>query len=162
MGVVAGSNFARQLALDDELTVPVGLIASNHIRLPINQVLTPAGLQVELPRLRPQVLALSPDGKLLATSGKTHDLILLDPAGGEILQTVPLPGEQSWNEATPVSGHIQKPDKDDQASYTGLIFSPDGSRIYLSNVRGSIKVFGVETNHQVHGLGAIPLLPVLT
>src|SRR5208337_2325410 len=120
VGVVAGSNFARQLALDDELTEPVGLIASNHIRLPINQVLTPAGIQVELPGLRPQVLALSPDGKLLATSGKTHDLILLDPARGAILQTVPLPGEQAWNASNAVSGHIIKPDKEEQASFTGL------------------------------------------
>lgn len=29
-------------------------------------------------------------------------------------------------------------------SLTGLTFSPDGKRIYLSNVRGDVKVFSVE------------------
>jgi hypothetical protein len=51
--------------------------------VPVNQVLTPAGLQAELPETRPQVLALSPDGKLLATSGK-HELILIEPHSGQI------------------------------------------------------------------------------
>jgi YVTN family beta-propeller protein len=148
---------AQEPPKDDDPSEPVGLIASNHIRLPINQVLTPVGIQVELPGLRPQVLALSPDGKLLATSGKTHDLVLVDPASGAVLQSVALPGEQSWNTNAAASSHVLRPDKEDQASYTGLVFSPDGSRIYLSNVRGSVKVFAVAANHQVTGLGAIPL-----
>jgi len=148
---------AQDAVTHDEDSEPVGLIASNHVRLPINQVLTPAGVQIELPRLRPQVLVLSPDGRLLATSGKTRDLILLDPGTGAILQSVTLPGEQAWDTNSVVSSHIQQPDKDEQVSYTGLIFSPDGSRIYLSNVRGSIKVFAVGPDHHVAGLGAIPL-----
>jgi len=155
--LVASFVRAQETVTHDELSEPVGLISSNHVRLPINQVLTPAGVQVELPRLRPQVLALSPDGKLLATSGKTRDLILLDPATGAIVQSVALPGEQPWNTNGVVSSHIQQPDKDEQVSFTGLIFSPDGSRIYLSNVRGSIKVFAVGSDHRVSGLGAIAL-----
>ena len=51
----------------------VGRDATNHVVLPVNQVLTPAGKQSELPGLRPQVLALSPDGKLLVTSGKNRN-----------------------------------------------------------------------------------------
>jgi YVTN family beta-propeller protein len=50
-----------------------------------------------------------------------------------------------------------KPDKDEQVSFTGLAFSPDGSRLYLSNVKGSIKVFTDDANHQVKGIGSIPL-----
>ena len=46
---------------------------------PVNQVLTPHGIQVELPGMRPQALALSPDGLLLAASGKTAQLVLVDP-----------------------------------------------------------------------------------
>src|SRR5438876_10597584 len=53
------------------------------ISVPVNQVLTPAGVQVELPGLRPQVIALSPDGKLLVTSGKTPELIVIDPSTGK-------------------------------------------------------------------------------
>lgn len=135
-----------------------GLLPSGDIILPVNQVLTPAGRQVELQGLRPQVLALSPDGKILATSGKTRDLIIVAPDTGEILQTVSLPGEQPVEGAEDaVSSHILKPDKNDQVSFTGLVFSPDGSRLYLSNVRGSIKVFSVSTNHMVAGLGAFSL-----
>ncbi len=35
------------------------------------------------------------------------------------------------------------PDKKAQVSYTGLVFAPDGKRLYLSNVNGSVKVFAV-------------------
>jgi hypothetical protein len=47
-----------------------GKISNNRYYTPANQILTPTGLQVELPGLRPQALALSPDGKILVTSGK--------------------------------------------------------------------------------------------
>ena len=40
----------------------VGRIGENRYYTPANQILTPAGIQVELPDLRPQALALSPDG----------------------------------------------------------------------------------------------------
>ena len=53
------------LAADVE---PVGRAADGHTVTPVNQVLTPAGRQVELPRLRPQVIALSPDGKKIIFS----------------------------------------------------------------------------------------------
>ncbi|MEZ6080271.1 MAG: hypothetical protein R3C56_32760 [Pirellulaceae bacterium] len=36
-----------------------------------------------------------------------------------------------------------------KVSYTGLIFSPDGRQIYLSNVNGSVKVFAVDELGQV-------------
>ena len=72
----------------------VGRVATNRYYTPANQVLTPAGLQVELPGMRPQALALSPDGRLLVTAGKTHDLVVLDPQSGKVLQRVPLPSEK--------------------------------------------------------------------
>src|SRR5205823_14486337 len=46
-----------------------------------------------------------------------------------------------------------------QLSFTGLEFSPDGSRIYLSNVQGSIKVFGVRADGKVERLFSISLPP---
>src|SRR5512140_1055348 len=58
---------------------------------PVNQVVTPAGKNIHLPGLRPQALALSPDGKILVTAGKTHELMVLDPATGSILQRAALP-----------------------------------------------------------------------
>ena len=57
------------------------------------------------------------------------------------------------------SEHILAGDDGDQLSFTGLIFSPDGSRIYLSNVGGSLKVFGVDVSNRVTALYSIPLPP---
>lgn len=154
VGCVTDQKSARGVSL----TEPVNVLARDHVVVPVNQVLSPAGRQVELPGLRPQVLALSPDGKLLATSGKTHELILIDPATGAIRQRVALPSERARDVAAEtVSARILEPDKEGQASYTGLVFSPDGRRIFLANVNGSLKVFGVGTDHRVRGLQTIPI-----
>ncbi len=129
-------------------------------QLPNGQVVTPAGLQVDLPDMRPHVLALSPGGKLLVTSGRTHEIVVLDPATGRIRQRVPLPAEppDASKPAAP-SANILKPDEKGQVSYTGLVFSPDGRRIFLSNVNGSIKVFGVEPDGVVAALSSFALPP---
>src|ERR1041385_1160852 len=70
--------------------------------LPVNQTITPLGTQVELPGLRPQGLALSPDGRLLVTSGKSSELVVVDPSSGAILQRVKLPNE-GLNEPQPAA-----------------------------------------------------------
>ncbi|MBE7502049.1 MAG: beta-propeller fold lactonase family protein [Verrucomicrobiales bacterium] len=128
--------------------------------LPVNQVLTPAGRQVDLPGLRPQAIALSPDRSLLVTAGKTSELLVLDPVSGEIRQRVALPSEQQ-NEPQPAqpSPNILQPDTKGQLSFTGLIFSPDGRRIFLSNVNGSVKVFHVGADGQVTASHSIALPP---
>lgn len=142
----------------DQTSDFVGWTRPGHVLLPTGQELTPTGTQVDLPKLRPQALALSPNGKILVTSGKTRELLVIDPLTGTTLQTVPLPLEGTEQEHTaPVSTHILKPDKDEQLSFTGLVFSPDGSRVYLSNVKGSVKIFSVSTNNEVCGIGSIPL-----
>jgi YVTN family beta-propeller protein len=136
----------------------VGPSGPNRTVVPVNQVVVPAGRQIPLPGLRPQALALSTDGKLLAVSGKTSDLIILDPATGEFRQRVDLPSEDQ-KEAPPgiASPNLLEPDEKAQLSYTGLIFSPEGRRIYLSNVNGSLKVFSVGTNGAVRPSHTIPL-----
>ncbi len=127
---------------------------------PVNQVVEPAGRQVYLPKLRPQALALSPDGRILVTSGKTHDLIVIDPVSARVMQEVLLPPDDaSYTNAAPASTHMLFTEDTGQLSFTGLIFSPDGSRIYLSNVAGSVKVFGVDALHHVQALYSIPLPP---
>lgn len=139
-------------------TERVGRDGTNRTVLPVNQVVTPLGRQIDLPGLRPQALALSPDGKLLVVSGKTSELIVLDPVTGAIRQHVALPNDKQ-NDPVPdtVSPNILKPDKDGQLSFTGLIFSPDGRRIFLSNVNGSIKVFTVAADGTVAPSHSLPL-----
>jgi len=135
-----------------------GPAGANRVVTPVNQILTPAGIQVELPGLRPQAVALSPGGDLLATSGKTHELVVIDPARGSVLQRVPLPADEAKKPVSDVvSSHILEPDQEGQLSYTGLIFSPDGARIFLSNVKGSVKVFHVDAGRKVAPLFSIAL-----
>jgi YVTN family beta-propeller protein len=149
----------------------VGKVGDGRWMTPTNQIISPAGRQVELPGMRPQALALSPDGKILATSGKTSELIIIDPATGKILQKVPLPadkpadvkgiGAASGTQQSGVAGDAKKTvppvapkpadlfDKSGQLSFTGIVFSPDGSRIFLSNVNGTVKVFNVGADGKV-------------
>ena len=112
-------------ALDSSAAMPAGLRGSSKRSdretvghkadgrsvTPVNQTLTPLGRQIELTGLRPQAMALSPDGSRLLVSGKTRELLVLSPVTGEILQRVPLPSEQV-NEPQPAvpSANILKPD----------------------------------------------------
>ena len=121
----------------------------NGIVTPVNQRLTPVGRIIELPGLRPQVLVLSPNGRLLVTSGKSSELVVLDPVSGAIRQRVVLPNEKQESLPDIVSPNILKPDKEGLVSFTGLAFSPDGRRLFLSNVNGSIKVFQINPDDTV-------------
>lgn len=128
----------------------VGRWRDDVIVTPVNQLLTPYGRQVDLPGMRPQALALSPDGKLLVIAGKTNDLVVLDPESGEIRARVQLPNEGTKEPMPNVaSTNILNPDKSGQVSYTGLVFSHSGKHIYMSNVNGSIKVFAVSSDGTV-------------
>ena len=118
-------------------TAPVGQVSKNYYITPTSQILTPAGQQVRLPGLRPQALALSPNGELLVTSGRNNQLYIIDPATGGILQKVAMPGDRVE------SSREAREDSKALLSLTGLTFSPDGRRIYLSNARGDVKVFSV-------------------
>ncbi len=157
LAMLVGMTSCREDVPDIE---QMGSPGENRTVLPVNQVLVPAGTQIPLPGLRPQALALSPDNQLLATSGKTHELVIIDPALGTIAQRVALPTEEQ-KEPPPESpsANILKRDPRGQLSYTGLVFSPDGSRIYLSNVNGSIKVFSVQPDGKVLPSHSIPLPP---
>ena len=153
-GLAAALVAAAFLASGQAQTVPsavfstteaVGPSGAHRIVTPANQIVTPAGDQIDLPKLRPQALAISPDGRILVTSGKTAELIVVSVASGKIVARVPLPSDKATEPLLDaVSTRILEPDKDGQLSFTGLLFSPEGDRIYLSNVNRSVKVFRVE------------------
>jgi DNA-binding beta-propeller fold protein YncE len=124
---------------------------------PVNQELTPYGTFVDLPGLRPQVMALTPDGRWLLVSGKTNEVLVLDPATGDLLQRVGMPNDKQSAPIGPVSTGILAPDKEDQVSFTGLVCSADG-RVFLSNVGGSIKVFRIDGSG-LHASHTLPLPP---
>jgi YVTN family beta-propeller protein len=122
-----------------------------------SQRLTPYGKQIDLPGLRPQVIAISPNQRLMVTSGKTSKLIAIDPDSGEVLQQVDLPSNEQTEIPDVASANILKPDSKALASYTGLLFSPDGRWIYLSDVNGSVKVFQVGPDRKIAPSYTIPL-----
>jgi YVTN family beta-propeller protein len=154
--IVIVCNLQRTFAGDFDATTETVGRNTNGLVTPVNQLVTPAGIQVELRGMRPQALALSPDGRLLVTAGLTHELVVVDPATGKIVQRVALPAGTAREQESAVPG-ILDPDENPQLSFTGLAFSPDGSRIYMANVNGDIKVFGVAKDHNVSLLFSIAL-----
>ncbi len=142
----------------------VGRTGTNRFLTPTHQVLTPTGRQVELPGLRPQALALSPDGKILVTSGKTNEIVVIDPPSGLVWQRMPMPAVKKDAAAPAVapspeaaaSTQLGK-EPGAQLSLTGLAFSPDGTRLFASNVSGNVKVFGVDPKTGVVGMGSFAL-----
>jgi YVTN family beta-propeller protein len=130
---------------------------TNGFETPVNQRLTPAGTLVELQGTRPNALASSPDGALLVTSGLRAELLVLDPATGDLLQNVPMPSDKQLPGLEALSAEILGANLKDKLSFTGLVFSPDGTRIYLCNVNGDIKVFRVAQDKKVSPLFSIPL-----
>ena len=129
------------------------------VLLPVGQELMPSGTQIELPGLRPQVLALSPDGRLLVVSGLTSELVVLDSATGAERQRVALAPEPGIAPRAP-SPNILDPNALPQASYTGLAFSPDGRRLFLSDVQGSVQRFAVDEQGRVKADPPFELPPV--
>lgn len=143
-GIALAATAAGQEPAVETTTSLVGRWRDDVIVTPVNQVLTPYGRQVDLPKLRPQALALSPDGKRLLVSGKTSEVVVIDIGEAKVAQRVALPGESQKEPPAVASPGILHPDKEGQVSYTGLIFSHNGKRVYMSNVDGSIKVFAVD------------------
>lgn len=107
-----------------------------RIVVPTNQVLSPAGRQVAFSG-RPTDVALSPNGRWLAVLDKGH-VAIINPESAAIVSRVP---------------HAS-------GSYAGLLFAPDGKRLYASNIRGSIGVFEVEDDGELEAEPPIAL-PVL-
>ena len=107
--------------------------------------------------MRPQVLVLSPDRKSLITSGKTNKLIVINPDTKEVTQTIDFPSKEQTTEPDISSPNILKPDSAALVSYTGLVYTKDGTRVYMSNVGGSIKVFSVAADGKHAPSHTIPL-----
>ncbi|HUT75607.1 MAG TPA: alkaline phosphatase family protein [Armatimonadota bacterium] len=106
---LAAAMAASAVAADYDAAT-VGRQADGRVVVPTNQVLDPAGLQVEFPG-RPTDLALSPDGRLLAVLN-SKDLVLIRVRDRAVMQTLPLPS----------GGH----------GFGGIVWSPDGRSIFTS------------------------------
>ncbi len=123
-------------------TEAVGRHDGGRTVLPVNQVVTPAGLQVELPGLRPQALALSPDGRLLLTAGQ-------DGGAGRRRSRRPASSgsacrcrrrRRTRRRPPPTSS---SPTRRARSASPACSSRPDGRRAFLSDVNGSVVVFDV-------------------
>src|SRR5262249_26161991 len=91
----------------------------DRIITPDNQILTPAGIHIPLPATRPQALALSPNGKILALGGRTGQLLICEAEKGTPVQLVAVAGADQ-NRQKPADNQL-KADLKARISFTGLI-----------------------------------------
>ena len=96
----------------------VGPQPDGSILVPTNQLLRPAGFQIQMPG-RPVDLALSPDEKWLAVNNR-KSLDLIRVSDRIIMQTLPY-GKSG-------------------ASFTGICFSNDGKKIYVTEAENWINI----------------------
>ena len=101
----------------------VGRQGDGSVVVTTNQILTPAGRQVEF-RGRPLAVALSPDGRTAAFLNGTYQaIILVDVDTWTVKQ-----------EFTAAGG---------SASFSGLVYAGDGRRLYASQASGRVLVADV-------------------
>lgn len=116
IGIIAAGNGAVTAQYSPKQQV--GRQPDGKVVLPTNQVLHPAGQQVEF-RGRPIAVTLSPDRKTAAfLNGAYRAIILVDPATGTIKQEFAAAGSS--------------------ASFDGILYSSDGKTLYASQANGRL------------------------
>jgi hypothetical protein len=105
--------------------VKVGSQPDGSILVPTNQLLRPAGFQVNLPG-RPVDLILTPDQKFLVVKNR-QDLVLIRLNDRTVMQSLPYPGAG--------------------ASFTGICISPDGSRIFVTDAENRLCIAKRDKNN---------------
>src|SRR3954447_8866043 len=100
----------------------IGPLADGRVIVPTNQILSPLGRQVVVGG-RPTDVALAPNGKWLAVLN-VNEVQLVDFEFGKILSHASIRG----------------------GSFKGIVFSPNGKRLYASSMKGGIAVLNVSTN----------------
>jgi len=103
----------------------VGDTVNGRIVVPTNQVLSPFGRQVAFSG-RPTDVALSPNGRWLAILNR-NEAMMVDLESSEIISRQPHRG----------------------GSYKGIVFTPDGKKLLMSCIRGTIEVFSVSAEGEL-------------
>lgn len=111
----------------------VGPLADGRVIVPTNQILSPAGRQLIVGG-RPTDVALSPDGKWLAVLN-VSEVQLVDLATDKIISHVAIRG----------------------ASFKGIVFAPDGKRVYASTMKSGIAVLKVSKDGKLEAVKSIEL-----
>src|SRR5262245_63214250 len=107
---------------DERDRLKVGLQPDGRIVVPTNQILQPAGTQVTFPGRPVDLLAI--DGGRLLVAKNMRDLAFIDPATGNVVQTLALPAA-----ADGLSGAF---------SAVGLVAAAD--RLLASDSQGAVRI----------------------
>ena len=132
--------------VSDSTPCVVGRQDDGSVVLPTNQVITAAGTQLEFLG-RPDAVAIRPDGQTATflTAENPEPLTVIDLAAHLVKQTFN-PDDNLADDAEP------------GASFAGLIYAPDGKRLYASDASGAVTVADVADNGTL-SLAARILLP---
>jgi WD40 repeat protein len=160
-GLLAGSDKSQTTTVGHTLVSPVAAMAIWHVDSGA-LVASPSDLGAGNGLNGADVVAFSPDGKLLAASLLTGGLRVFDPATGRVVRTLPDPGDasislafapdgalaagtlsgtvQMWN---PVTGQrLAQPLLADSAPITSVAFDPTGRRFAVTGYGdGTVKVW---------------------
>ncbi|HEX5472997.1 MAG TPA: bifunctional YncE family protein/alkaline phosphatase family protein [Lacipirellulaceae bacterium] len=121
-----GTSLAKQpIALDFYDRSRVGPLADGRVIVPTNQILSPMGRQVIVGG-RPTDVALSPNKRWLAVLN-IKEVQIVGVESGKIVSQLAIKG----------------------GSYKGIIFSPNGKRVYASTMKSGIDVFRVSKEGQL-------------
>jgi YVTN family beta-propeller protein len=99
----------------------VGPQPDGSILVPSNQLLRPAGFQVDLPG-RPVDIALTPNGRFLLVKNKS-EINLIRLTDRTVLQSLPY--------------------RNAGASFTGMCVSPDGKKVYVTDAKNHICIASI-------------------
>jgi len=126
-------------------TYHVGIQPDGSVVLPTDQVIHPLGQQVQIDG-RPAAMALSPDGRtaaVLKTSGRwfskgKEPIVIIDLTTGSVKQRF-------------------APYDSAAASFAGLAYSSDGSKLYASDSGGAVMVANVASDGTLSAAAKISL-----
>jgi hypothetical protein len=113
----------------------IGPLADGRVIVPTNQILSPAGKQLIVGG-RPVDVALSPDKKWLAVLNVV-DVQLIEVESRKTLSRVSIRG----------------------GSFKGIVFAPDGKRVYASSMKGGIVVLKVSADGKLSAAKPIARYP---
>jgi len=139
LGLVGGQTFGQQP--DNLPSYQVGTQPDGSVVTSVNQIVTPAGMQIPLPRTRVNAIAIRPDNRTAAalTMDSGVPIRIMNLATGAEIQ-----------EYTPQGGGTS-------GAIAGLAYSADGRTLYASQDSGNIIIASIAADGTISSNTVIPI-----